>query len=444
MHWRDAKRLRAELGTEFVVIGDETVLIATAEGGEAEVPLLDLREFLVHVEWPVVGDNPFGVAYEQRRHDAARMQRRIDWERRRAPAQLSDLLARPEPDREETVDAAGPTFSLAELALQRSRDLVHTDAQRSLELARLGRVVAERVSEEVYGAERVADLQGYAWAVYGNALRVAGELRQSSEAFAQAHRRLEKGSRHSIEALRVLELEVSLRRDTEDFAGALDGSSKLIAAYEASGRTQDMARAMVTHGSICELMGDAERAVETLQRAEYLVTSDDDAWLRLCIRHTLIFALARVERITEAAELLQDSWGLYEQFARPAVLARRQWAQGLIAFGRGAAGEAAEHLANARRTFASHGYLIDTALVTLELAVALAERFRWDRVEELAQETLALLEGQPVHRETLAAVRMLQEAGTRRRLNRALGRELLQQIRRVADQRPLQRASEQS
>lgn len=445
MRWRDTGRLRGELGTEFVVTGDETVLIATAEGSEVEVPLMDLREFLVHVEWPLVGNTPFGVAYEQLRHDAARMQRRIEWERRSAPGQLAQLLARPESDRHAAVEALdAPTFSLAELALQRSRDLVHTDLQRSREFARLGRVVAERVSEGVYGTQRVADLRAYAWAVYGNALRVSGELRRGTEAFTQAHRWLEEGSEYSQEAIQVLELEISLRRDNEDFGGALARSSELIAAYEASGRFKDMARAMVTRATICELAGETERAVEILERAESLVSSTDDPWLRLCIGHSLIFGLARVGRVGEAAERLQASWGLYEQFARPAVLARRHWALGLIALGRGAAGEAAEQLSEARRIFADHGYLIDTALVTLELAVALAERFRWDRVETLGQETLALLQGQPIHREALAAVRMLKEAGARRRLDRALGRELLQRVLLVAEQRPAQRSSEAS
>lgn len=442
MGWRDTGSLRAGLGTQFVVTADDTVLIATTEGSEAEVPLLDLREFLVHVEWPLVGDNPFGVAYEQLHHDAARMKRRIEWERQRAPDQLAELLARPEGDWEGAVEALGaPTFSLAELALQRSLGLVHSDPERSCELARLGRMVADRLPEDMYGRERVADLRGYAWAVCGNALRVACELRQAAEAFAHAHRWLEQGSGYALEAIQVLELEVFLCRDTSDFAAALAKSSELISAYEASGRTKDMARAMVTRATIHEVMGEAEQAVEILERAEYLGGSVDDPWLRLCIRHTLIFSLARVGRIGEAAELLQNSWGLYEQFARPAVLARRHWAQGLIALGRGAAGEAAEQLAEARRIFAQHGYLIDTALVTLELAVALAERFRWDRVEELARETLALLEGQPVHREALAAVRMLEEAGARRRFDRELGRQLFQQVLRVAEQKPVRRAT---
>lgn len=445
MGWRDAGRLRAGLGTQFVVTGNDTVLIATPEGSEAEVPLLDLREFLVHVEWPLVGDNPFGVAYEQLHHDAARMKRRIEWERQRAPGQLAELLARPESDRESPVGALGtPTFSLAELALQRSRELVHSDPERSLELARLGRMVSDRLQEDLYGRKRVADLRAYAWAVYGNALRVAGELHQGAEAFAEAHQWLEQGSGYSLEAIQVLDLEVSLRRDTRDFAGALAKCSELISIFEAAGRMQDMARAMVKHATIHELMGETEQAVKILERAEYLGSSADDPWLRLCTRHSLIFGLARIGRIGEAAELLQASWGLYEQFARPPVLARRHWAQGLIALGRGAAGEAAEQLAEARKIFAQHGYLIDTALVTLELAVALAERFRWDRVEELARETLALLEGQPVHREALAAVRMLEEAGARRRLDRALGRQLVQRVLLVAEQRPVRRASEAS
>lgn len=438
MEWRDVGSLRAALGTQFVVTSGETVLIATPEGGEAEIPLLDLWEFMVHVEWPPVGDNPFGLAYDELHHDIARMTRRIEWERRRAPGELAGLLAQAEERRKAAVEGLEePTFSLAELALERSREGVHSDPRRSCELARLGKLVAERLDEGTYGAERVADLRAYAWAVYGNALRVGGDPWEAGEAFREAHRCLEAGSRQSIEAVRVRELEISLLRDTEDFEGALAQSAEVIAVYEASGQMEELVAALVKRATIYGLMGEPENAVELLERAEHLGTSIDNLWLRLCSRHSLIFGLARAERTEEAARLLQESWGLYEQFAQPAVIAKRHWAQGLIYLGRGAAGQAAKQLAEARALFARHGYLVDTALVTLELAVALAERFKWDEVEELAQETVALLEGQPVHREALAAIQMLQEAGARRRLDRALGRELLQRVLAVAEQRPM-------
>lgn len=445
MEWRDRGHVRAALGTQFLVTGGETVQISTPEGSEAEVPLLDLQEFLVHVERPLVGDNPFGIAYEQLHHDVARMTRRLRWERRLAPRQFGELLATDRAQWQRAVEQLeDPTFSLAELALQRSQGLVHSDPDRSCELAWLGRLIAERLSAEMYSPQRVADLRGYAWAVYGNALRVAGELREAVGAFRRAREWLAAGSRRCVEALRALELEISIRRDTADYAGALERSAEVIGAYEARGQMEGMVRALVTRGSIYDLMGDPDSAVEVFQRAEYLAASIDDLWLRLCSRHSLIVSLARAGRTEEAAEMLQRSWGLYEQFAKPAVIARRHWAQGLIYLGRGAAGQAAEQLAEARAIFARNGYLIDTALVTLELAVALAERFKWSQVEELARETLALLDGQPVHREALAAVRLLQEAGARRRVDRALGRKLLQQVLSVADQRPVRKTAESS
>lgn len=440
--WRDGGGLRATQGTEFVVTGQETVLIGRPNGSETEVPLLDLREFLVHIERPLVGDNPYGVSYEELHHEVARMTRQIERERRRAPRQLANLLAVPRTGRKASVVAlTEPTFSLSALALQRSRELVHSDPARAGELAEIGKLVAERLPKDLYGTGRVADLRAYAWAVYANALRIGGGLREALEAFGQARRWLAEGNGTSLEALQVVELEISLRRDADDFEGALARSAEVVAAHEERGGMEDLVRVMVKQASIYELMGEPEKAVEVLERAEYIGASIDDLWLRLCSRHSLIFALARAERTDQAAELLQRSWGLYEQFAKPAVIARRHWAQGLICLGRGAAAEAAEHFGEARRTFSRHGYLADTALVTLELAVALAERFKWSQVEELARETLALLDGQPVHPEALAAVRVLQEAGARRRLDRALGRRLLQRVLAVAEQRPVRKSA---
>ncbi len=439
--WRDGGSVRATLGTEFVVTGEETVLIARPDGSEAEVPVLDLREFLVHMDRPLVGDNPYGLSFDELHHEIARMTRQIETERRRAPGQLAGLLAVGREEREAAVAAlAEPTFSLAALALERSRELVHSDPVRAGELAGIGKLIAERLPDDFYGVGRVADLRAYAWAVHGNALRVGGDLRRAVEAFGQARRWLSEGNGTSLEALQVAELEISLRRDAGDYEGALARSAEVIAAHEEGGRMEDLVRVMVKQASTYELMNQPERAIEVLERAEYLGASIDDQWLRLCSRHSLIAGLARAERIEEAAQLLQRSWGLYEQFAKPGVVARRQWAQGLISLGRGAAAEAAEHLGEARAVFTRHGYLADTALVTLDLAVALAERFRWDEVAALAAETLALLEGQPVHQETLAAVKMLEEAGRRRRLDRAFCRELLRRAVAVAEQRPTARS----
>jgi len=440
--WRDGGSLRATLGTEFVVTGEETVLIGRPNGSEAEVPLLDLREFVVHMDRPLVGDNPYGLSFDELHHEIARMTRQIETERRRAPRQLAALLAGRREEREAAVAAlAEPTFSLAAMALERSRELVHSDPVRAGELAGIGKSVAERLPDDLYGVGRVADLRAYAWAVHGNALRVGGDLRKAAEAFGEARRWLDRGNGTSLEAVQVAELETSFLRDARDYEGALARSAEAIAAHEERGRMEDLVRVMVKQASIYELMNQPERAIEVLERVEYLGASIDDQWLRLCSRHSLIFALARAERIDEAAQLLQRSWGLYEQFAKPAVVARRHWAQGLICLGRGAAAEAAEHLREARAVFTRYGYLADTALVTLELAVALAERFKWDEVAALAAETLALLEGRPVHQETLAAVKMLEEAGARRRLDRALGRELLRRVVAVAEQRPTVRGA---
>lgn len=74
-------------------------------------------------------------------------------------------------------------------------------------------------------------------------------------------------------ATKMLDPEVSLSRDSEDFGGALAKSSEFIAVYEASGRFKNTARARFTRATTCELTGEAEQAVEILERAEYLVNS---------------------------------------------------------------------------------------------------------------------------------------------------------------------------
>lgn len=428
--------LRASLGTLFMPTNRGTVHVCT-ETSEAEVPIPDLRELMEHLDRPDdLESNPYGRAFDQARAQVMSMERRIAEERRTAPAMLAEILQlRPE-QRLKRLGRMEVSYTLAQLALERSAQTVHSDPERARVFAQLGLQIAGWLKEEVYGARRLGDLAAEAWARVGNAERIGGDLRGAQHAFQQSRRWREAGDETSLEVLTAKSLEVSLLRALRDFPGALALSDEVIAEYEAREQPVRAARELIKRAMIFDAMGEDEEALKVLEAAE-VRCDGEDLWLTLCVRHNRVVNLARLGRGAEAEKLLRATWGLYEVYPKPGLLARRRWAEGLIHLAERRAGQAGTALREARARFMNGGFAYDVALVSIDLAVALAERLRWDELREVLTGALALLEGQPVHREALAALRMLTEAGERQAFDRAVAAEVFRRMQQLAEFRPV-------
>jgi tetratricopeptide (TPR) repeat protein len=434
---------QASLGTVFVPNkrGD-TVQVATAEGGEIEIPAPDLREFLDYLVGNL--DSMASQDYDPifRRVDAraAEVCSRLDAERRDAPARLAELLGVPSRAARRSAVQSGiafRTYEVASLVLERSRTAVHHDPIRARDLAELGLTIAEQLDSDAYGRDRVRNLQAYAEAVLGNALRVAGHLQAAVQSFRGARQRLGGGGEYSLEAIEIDGLEGSLRRDVRDFQEALRLSSRAIEGYKALGMMQAAALGLLTRATIYESLGESVAALDTLREAAATVDTRDDPWTCLMVRHNLIFGLARAGHFDDASRCFAETRGLYEQFVVPAVIGRRHWVEGLIEQGCGNPTAAGDSLTRARAMFETHGYHFDAALVSLDLAAALAEQGRFAEVRELAAATYTLLESQGVHRDALAALAQFQQAAAREQLDREVLRQIAQRLTRAAEFRPL-------
>src|SRR6266436_1294674 len=96
-----------------------------------------------------------------------------------------------------------------------------------------------------------------------NLLRVLGDLKPAETSFAAAKRLWLSGSDPLglLDPGRMLDLEASLRRDQRRFDEALERLDEA----EAVGRSPE--RALIKKGFTLEVMGEYERAIETLLRA---------------------------------------------------------------------------------------------------------------------------------------------------------------------------------
>ncbi len=100
-----------------------------------------------------------------------------------------------------------------------------------------------------------------------NALRVAGELKAADSVLEEAKQLWLSGSDadHLVDPGRLLDLEASLRRDQRRFEEALPLLDEALSV----GRCRE--RYLIKKGFTLEVMGEYERALETLLQAESLV-----------------------------------------------------------------------------------------------------------------------------------------------------------------------------
>lgn len=440
-HCDDPGLLNASLGTVFVHDrGRDVVYIATEDGAAVEVPGPDLRELLEVLtrRQATPTESPYGDLLDRARLQLVEMEARLARECREAQGRLAALLTLPPAQRPGAVesDARFRTYSVAARALERSRHAVHHDPDLSRELADIGRQVAGRLNPQVYGASRVRDLQGYAEAVYANALRVSGDLRGAQAGFGTAREYLALGSPESAEALEIDDLETSLARDLRDFPRALALSDRVVAGQEALGQELAVARALQMRAILLDEMGEPEQAIAVLGEAEERARGCDSGMLALTIRHSRTLCCARAGRHQEASELFARTQGLYRQLSSPKVDACRLWAEGALALEAGRPADAVEPLSRSRSLFESHGYAFDAALVSLELAAALAALGRSAEVLELAAATYAFMESRQIHPDALAALAVFRQAAVREELSRELLRRLARRLERLADLRP--------
>src|SRR6185436_6692717 len=345
---------------------------------------------------------------------------RVRDERDAAPALLAELLALPALDRETAVVVSPryQSYTLASYILDRGAKAVFHDPALARELARLARAIASQTDpRSCGGAAALADLEAYALAMEGNALRVAGELRDGLVAFMQAREVQEKGGADPDLAGRIDLLEASLRRDIRQFGAALTLLDSAVATFTSLRDNEQTARALINRATVFLVQRDLDGAIANLRKALPLV---QDSWLGLCVRHNLISALVECGQAREAADLYEQSRSLYLQFSDPLTSSRRLWAEGVIARELGDLETAHRLLSESAERLAEHGYGFDAALAGLDLVAVCAKQGKADEVLRVASHLLQLFQVQNVQPEALAALRMVLEAAEHKELNGAV------------------------
>ena len=310
------------------------------------------------------------------------------------------------------------SWALVERLCEESTVQASRDLERAAFLARLAREVARRLPGPKGWVRRV---KGFAAAHVANILRVAGKLKAADALFQKAERLWGAGSDPEgvLDPGRLLDLEASLCRDQRRFEEALALLEQAIAVGRCRGHY------VINKGFTLEVMGEYQRAIETLLAAEALSEVQVDPRLRSILQGNLALDFCHVGRFDEAAELAQQVREAAAEMGDAIRLLRVLWIDGRIAAGQGRTDEALSLLAQARREFAARNMGYDVALALLEEAILLLDQGRTAEVKELTHSLPAVFEAEEVHREALAALRLFHQAAEQETGTAELARRVL-------------------
>jgi tetratricopeptide (TPR) repeat protein len=315
-------------------------------------------------------------------------------------------------------------WALCERVCQESASEASRHVERAAGLARLAEEIAERVPGPAGWHDR---LRGLAAGHSANVLRVSGNLKPADATLEEAKRLWRAGYDPDsvLDPGRLLDLEASLRRDQRRFEEALAAVDEALAI----GRSR--ARVLIKKGFTLEVMGEYGRAVETLLQAAPLVERLGDPRQLYMLRFNLAVNFTHTHRYDEAAELVRSVRELASDLEDEVFLIRIDWLEGRIAAGLGEREEALKLLEQARREFAKLRMGYDVALALLEEAVLLLEEGRTAEVRQRARALVDVFKSKGVHREAVAALRLLQEAAEGETATAELARRLLAFLHRA-------------
>ncbi|HSS77217.1 MAG TPA: hypothetical protein VLV54_10785 [Thermoanaerobaculia bacterium] len=316
------------------------------------------------------------------------------------------------------------TWALCERACEASV----REASRDLEAAAVWAHVAQEAAARVRGPEWWQHrVQGYAGGFGANLVRVQGELKPAAADFAAAKNLWLSGADPLglLDPGRMLDLEASLLRAQRHFDEAV------VLLDEAIGVGHNSERALIKKGYTLEVMGDYERAIETLVRAKPLVERVGDPRLSYMLSFNLAVSYTHVGRYAEAAELAQGVGDLALAQGDEIEIFRVVWLRGRIQAGLGRREEARKLLAQARQKFDQKNMSYDVALALLEETILLLEEGQVAEVKLLAKELTKVFESKGVHREALEALRLFTEAADRETITSELAGRLLRYLFRA-------------
>jgi tetratricopeptide (TPR) repeat protein len=286
--------------------------------------------------------------------------------------------------------AANPPKEVSILDILTFRDysflLRYTDVGGMFHWAELATLLADAVcarrpEDQAYRASQddqdYQDARAEAWCQKGNSLRILAHFPEAEAAFHVAEEVLHLGTGNPLLAARLWEFRGSLYQDWRRFESAQPCLAQAQVLYQKAGAESGLTRCLIV-----EAMAAAKNhnPVRGARLAEWAMQSVDpclDPLLAASIAHTLAWCLVDQRRARDARAVYSSTEPLFDELRHePLVQAHRHWLVAHIDSALALLGSAEAQLRRASEAFALAGLSYEEALVSLDLAAALARQRR--------------------------------------------------------------------
>lgn len=233
------------------------------------------------------------------------------------------------------------------------------------------------------------DILCRAFAELANAFRVNSRYRSAQEALGRAFACFGHGTRNELLKAHVLSIQARLATDQRRYDLAQVLEDRALEIYQRNRLSHLTGQTLISKAKFFIEADEPARGIPLLRKALTLLVPGRDPALELAACFNLAWASAESGDFKEARKRV---WGLahkFEERGQTMNALRVRWLEGKIHLGLGDYEKAARDFATVRDAFASHDLAYDTALVSLELAVALREVGNWAEAEERLLESLA-------------------------------------------------------
>jgi tetratricopeptide (TPR) repeat protein len=195
------------------------------------------------------------------------------------------------------------------------------------------------------------------------------------------------------------------------------------------------ARIQLKQGNTHQQRHDYEQALAAYDRVAQLITEQGDARFLFALQFNRSVVHCYLGHLAEAEALYLEAAVLADRLRLDVDQIKKRWLDGHLAAGHGRMREALAALEEVRQKLIERGLDYDAALVTLEMAVLLAERGQTSEVRALAQRTAPIFQRQGVDREALACFVLFQRAAVREAVTAELARGLIERLKADARRR---------
>lgn len=197
-----------------------------------------------------------------------------------------------------------------EALLAQAWSLRYESPAEMLRIARLALLGANGLSPQELSpanpsAASVADIQSRAWALYGNACRVAGDIEEAQGALDRAAGLLVQGSGDSLIRAQLYEFQASLEADRGNYDAAQTALEAARAIYQEQGDSHMAGRALISMGLHAGNAGRTRDALRLTRQGLDKVDEDRDPGLVLSALHNQLWFFLESGRAREARTLLR-------------------------------------------------------------------------------------------------------------------------------------------